>query len=404
MERSLIYRIKIFSLCLLAFSLGFEYWDPFGVRSIFTVTKFAGFLYAFLSLFDLKNNLKISIHNRVFIYSAFSLWLWLTFISLVNVGINGGNLSFLFGILQVILLYWLVFNDVLYNPKIRQLVFLFLILGMLLISILLSLGIGIENLRGDQIDDIDSTRVYFMGMNPNRMGDLAAIAILLIFSLVFSRKNNKIWFLLLLIIPSLLSVIGFSGSRGSFIVIFLGLCFFFLLRKSTIRQKMVFLVIGSVSSIFIFGFLENFEMLQGRLTNTYEGGDIGGRFDIWKSVLNIIQENPVFGTGTEGYKLKMLQEYGEQKDPHNLFLYVWVVGGMIALLLLLIFYIRTLKNALLNLKINRDSTNVMIFIAALFLVSKTGGVIESKLIWLMLACIAPIISTSDSTIQNKTDK
>ena len=402
MDNNIIYKLKIFCLCLFVFSLGFEHWDPFGVKNIFTVTKFSGFMYAVFSLNDLKKNFYISKQNRLLVYSGFSLWFCITIRSFLDTGINGGNMYLSLGFFQVIILFWLIFNDVQNNPKIRYLIFLFLIFGMILIAALLSLGIGIQDMRGEKVADIDSARLYFMGMNPNRMGDLAAMAVLLVFSLIFSktRESKIIYYLLIISIPSLLSIIGFSGSRGSFVVVFLGLSLFFLLRKSTKLQKLMFLFIGTVAALLIMSFMKNFEILQGRLESTYEGGDVGGRLEIWRSVLSVIQDSPFLGTGISSYRMNMLQIYGEEKDPHNLFLYVWVVGGLVSLSLLLTFYIKSFKNALANLKINGDSTNIMVFIAVVFLVSKTGGVIESKMIWTMLASITPIINIKNKSLKS----
>src|SRR5690554_7664497 len=129
-------------------------------------------MYAVFSLNDLKKNFYISKQNRLLVYSGFSLWFCITIRSFLDTGINGGNMYLSLGFFQVIILFWLIFNDVQNNPKIRYLIFLFLIFGMILIAALLSLGIGIQDMRGEKVADIDGARLYFMGMNPNRMGDL----------------------------------------------------------------------------------------------------------------------------------------------------------------------------------------------------------------------------------------
>ncbi|WP_347375009.1 O-antigen ligase family protein [Aequorivita sp. Q41] len=391
------YKIKIISLCLFVFSLGIEYWDPFGFRNIFTITKFAGLLYAFFSFFDIKRNFAITKQNKLLVYSSLILWFWLTFVTLISSSLIGEDIFLFLGVLQVIILFWLVFNDVMNNPKVRNYVFLSFISGIVFISILLSFGIGIEDNKGDLINDIDNTRIYFMGMNPNRIGDLAAIAVLLVFSIVFSGKNsNKLRYLLLITIPSLLSIIGFSGSRGSFILVFLGLGVFFMLKKSKAFQKILFIIIGVVSGVLINNFMSNFDLLQKRLASSLNSGEAGGRIEIWEDVFNIIQENLIFGVGHGGYGFKMAQIYGVPKDSHNLFLFVWAVGGTIGLVILLIFYTKVFKNSWFNLRINGDATNMMILAAALLIVFKSGGAIDLKVIWLMLACITAVEYSSGS--------
>src|SRR5690625_975524 len=355
MKKKLIYNIKIICLCLFVFSLGIEYWDPFGIRHVFTVTKFAGFSYALFSFIGAKNNFAITKYNKQFIYNIILLWFWLTLISLVNTGLKGGGLHLFMGVLQAIILFWLVFNDVQNNPIIKKYIFYSFIIGIVFVSTLLSFGIGVENRIGESSSDIDNiSRLYFMGMNPNRMGDLAAIAILMVFSLIFSNNNNKLRYLLFLTLPSLLTIIGFSGSRGSFVVVFLGLSVFFLLKRTKVYNKVIFLIIGFISSVFMIKYLSEFSVLQERLFRSYETGDTGSRIELWTHVFSIIQENLFFGTGKSGYEFKMNQISGSPKDPHNIFLYVGAVGGIAGLVLLLQFYLNVLKNSLINLKLNQD--------------------------------------------------
>lgn len=388
----LIYRIKIFVLCLFIFSLGIEYWDPFGIRNVFTVTKFAGVFYTLLSLIYLKKNLSITSLNKPLIFSLFILWFWMLLVSMISSNIYGTDIYLFLGFFQLIVLFWLIYNDIANNPKIRNYIFLSFVFSVVFVSILLSFGIGIENVQGDILREADNTRIYFMGMNPNRMGDLGALAILLVFSLVFSGNyKSKRRYLLLILIPSLLSIVGFSGSRGSFILIFLGLSVFFLLKKQKIHQKIFFIVLGAFFIMLIYNFMSSFEILQKRLEMSLEKGDTGGRVRIWEKVIEIIQENPILGVGQAGYDFKMKQIYGIAIDPHNLFLYIWAVSGIIGIALLTYFYIIVFKRSLINLKENKDVTNMMLFVVSLFLVSKSGGAIELKVIWLILACISPIL-------------
>jgi len=381
------------------FSLGIEYWDPFGVRNVFTITKFAGILYTLLSFIYLKKNLELTQMNKPLVYSLFLLWFWMTLVSLFSSNIVGADIYLFLGFFQLIILFWLVFNDVSNNPKIRNYIFLSFVSGVVLVSILLSLGIGIENVQGDLVRGADGTRIYFMGMNPNRMGDMGAIAILLVFSLVFSGSyKSKKRYLFLLLIPSLLTVIGFSGSRGSFVLTFLGLFVFFLLKKQRIQRRIIFMVIGAFSIMLIYEFMSGFEILQQRLVMSIEEGDTGGRLRIWEKVLDIIQRNPIVGVGQAGYDFQMKQIYGTEKDPHNLFLFVWAVSGIVGLALIIYFYINVMKRSLMNLKENKDVTNIMLFMAIFFLVSKSGGALELKVVWLLFACITPILYFKKSNI------
>src|SRR5690606_16549917 len=113
-----------------------------------------------------------------------------------------------------------------------------LILSVFLMGTLVTFGIGLD-LEYDI--ELGSSRLSFFGSNPNQVGNLSAIAFIFAVHMLFSRKNyfNKKTFLLLLFIPSLISLVSLSGSRGSLVVVGLGFVFLIFLKRGNIRQKLL---------------------------------------------------------------------------------------------------------------------------------------------------------------------
>src|SRR5690606_4439169 len=109
MRRQLLLKIKRISLIVFIFSLPFEYWDPFGIASFFSVTKMAGFGYAAMAFLIGKE----SFDRSIFKYVRLLLLLWglMVILNMLNyIGTNTVSI-FNFTLFQNILLYWLIASD-----------------------------------------------------------------------------------------------------------------------------------------------------------------------------------------------------------------------------------------------------------------------------------------------------
>lgn len=384
------YYIKLFFLFAFVTTLGYEYWDPIGLRSSFTLPKLFGLLYAITALTDIKNNFSINKTNKALILSGLALWLWIMFVTLFKSTVYHYDLNLFLGLFQVIILFWLVYNEIDNNNTLKPKIFIAFSLGMFSVSLLLAFGIGLEAADGSDIDNLDNARVYFMGMNPNRMGALASLAVLLIFHLVFSNTfQNKLRYALLLLIPNLLMLIGLSGSRGAFFMVLLGLLILFGFKKTSIFKKVIYIFLGLAIAIFLIDYLSEFDKLQSRLIETYEAGDTGERFKLMGAALQIFENHPFVGVGYNGLAIEM-QKISSNSTAHNVFIDFAVMGGLVAFVLfanmIRILFQRSLKFS----KLNRDTCNLMILVVIVFILAKSGGGYVSKMSWLMLATIAPV--------------
>lgn len=388
--KNILYKVKIFSLIAFVATLGYEYWDPIGIRSSFTITRFFGLLYALFAIIDFRNSLRITKNNKALIFSGLFLWFWIVLVTIFKSVVYHETPSLFFSLLQVVVLFWLVYNDVESRPRLKLNLFFAFIVGVFSISILLSLGIGLQASDGREIDSLDASRIYFMGMNPNNMGALASLAVLLVFYLVFSEK---IWgrksYLLLALIPNLLLLIGISGSRGAYFMLFIGLAVYFGFKKAPAFHKILYLILGVAVVYFSIDYLGNFEMLQDRVMSTYETRDTGSRLDLWKVAFGIFTENPLFGVGYNGLSIEMTRN-STNSTAHNAFIDFALMGGLVGLILFVNIIIVIIKRCWSFLQLNRDAGNLMILAAVLFHLSKAGGGYVSKFSWILLAIIASV--------------
>lgn len=386
-----IYKIKITTLLAFAFSLFYLYYDPFGVRSSFTITKGLGLLYAILSIYGWRENFTLKYKNKRTIKTLFVFYMWMLLVSILTYNKTTGYVNTQFTLLQNVVLFWLVTNDINKNPKLKKWLFLSFSFGVLLAAILANFGIGVETGIGDSTDLDSVSRLYFFGMNPNGVGQLAMLASLLVISLTFNQQGkHKIKYLLLLTLPSLLMFIGYSGSRGAFFAFFAGLFIIFFLKKEKIKIKTLYAILGVLFIVIIFNFFADFQGLQDRITLTIVEGETGGRSTIWGYVLSIIYENPLFGVGSN-YGHEMAIRYGKPFDPHNMYLYIWASTGLIGLSIFIYFLWLLLKSSIYKITKDNDTTDLMIFAVLLFITFKSGGIIGDKSIWLFYATIAPTL-------------
>ncbi len=385
-----IERIRYFFLIVFIASLSFEYWDPLGISSFFTITKFFGLLYFLFSLFNIKKYFDLRYTKSPVVILLF-LWVYLLVISVINLK-PSTSLSILnFTFLQNIVLFWLISNDLIRKPNIKRILFLGLILSVISMSILIGFGIGLDI----ETDQIGTTRLSFFGSNPNGIGNLAAIALFLtLHMLIYRRKYfGKITWLMLLTIPPLLNLISLSGSRGALIIALVGVLSLIILQRGNSIKKVVISVVGLALIYFGIGVILESDVMRNRVLSSLEDGGLGGREIIWNHALEIFADYPFFGIGVSGYEYEMIKRMGVFMDTHNLFLYFMVTGGIIGISLYLLFVYRLLCKSIKYYKYENDALLLGILIIYIFSIVKSGGALNSKLFWILTAFIYGIGSS-----------
>lgn len=381
MGKKTIIRLKRIFLLIFVFSIPFEYWDPIGISSFFSVTKMAGFGYAAVSFLTIRD----SFDTRMFRYVRYLLvfWIWLVILSMYNyIGTNNQSI-FNLTLFQNIIFYWLVASDLKKgNIKIKSLMLAF-VASVILMNVLLSMGIGI----GEEFVE-DVSRITFFGNNPNIVGLLSGLAI--VFSLFFmlnpQESYGKKSYLFLLVIPVFVNLLMQSGSRGALITTAFSVGVMFIMNKTVSYKKILQYGLFVIAVTYFMDQLVESQLMYKRITQFIEEGNTAGRGDIWKSVIDISIQRPLIGYGTTGFENEMVSLFGRHKDAHNLFLYILVTTGFLGLSLFMYFLYFHIRTAIRSFR-RDDVMKIVLFIFYMTTVIKAGGVINNKLMWLLLAII-----------------
>jgi|SRR5690554_1608217 len=381
MKRKQILKIKRITLLVFIFSLPFEYWDPFGIASFFSITKMAGFGYAALALLIGKESFDVSIFK--FVRLLLLLWVLMLILNMLNyIGTNTVNI-FNFTFFQNILLYWLIASDLKKQYVHIKSLMLSFVLSIVLMSILLMFGIGL----GQEFEE-GVSRITFFENNPNTVGVLAGLAI--VFSLYFIlnpiQTFQKKGALVLLALPGFVNLLLLSGSRGALLTTALSVIIMMVMNKSTPFKRLLQIGLLIVASSYFLDKLMESELMYKRITQSIEEGNTAGRGEIWEDVVEIWSNKPFLGHGATGFETEMTILYGGRKDAHNLFLYILVTTGFVGISIFLYFLFFHIKKALQKLK-QGDILKIIILVFYLTTVVKSGGVINNKLMWLLLAII-----------------
>jgi|GEM_PF-1233967 len=381
-----IYKLKLSFLFLFLTSLPFEYWDPFGISSYFTITKFIGLSYFLLSLLDFRNNFKYNQIKSLLIPLS-CIYIYYVLQGFNNPTVESINSVFYFTLVQNIVLFWLVSNDIIRNPKIISKLFLSIIVGTVIMGVLIYLRIGV-----DPTYDLGYFRVSFFGSNPNNIGDIVALSIFLIGYLIIKRREyfGRTTWLLIFLSPLLVAILGLTGSRGALLTLFGGILIFILLQKGKRGKRYLYIIVGICILYVLFDKLIENNVMDKRITNAIEEKNLGGRDIIWKESLQIFYENPVFGISRTGYKSEIKKRIGEYLDTHNILLYFMVTGGIIGLILYSWFLLILYKKAYSYYSFFGDSLLLSILVIYFIIAFKSGGAIESKLLWFLTSVITGI--------------
>lgn len=376
--------IKFLTLCLFIFFLGYEYWEKAYLYGSFTITKTLGLVYFFLSIIDFKNSFSINRSNKRKLLYLFLLS-WVFILSNLRAHIFYSSDLNIFTILfdlQFFILFWIVGNEIRNSPNKRNLLFIFFLTGVLSMYLLMINGIGIQSSGSDeQLDSVEeATRLWFMGMNPNRLGGLTVLASILLFHLSLSSKISgwKKGILLLLFIP-LIHMLFLSGSLGSLLSLIISLSILIFLDKKIILSSNIFLIsifvviayffmVDNINSNYLFNKLENF--LTTRNTS--------GRTDIWTYHYQAVSDSFILGLGFNS----------GLRTSHNIFMDVFVWTGLMGLIIYIIFILSIFKTSIESILNHNSTLELAVFSTLLLLLMKSGGAFQIKYIWLFLAIIS----------------
>lgn len=375
--------MKFIVLCLFMFFLGYEYWDGAYIFGGFTITRTLGILYFIFSIVFFKKSFSINYINKNQLFYIF-IFSWILILSNLHAHLiytSELNFSSIIFNLQFFIFYWIVGNEVKKSLYKKKLLFVFFILGILSIYILMINGIGLQTSnQGDSLDSLEGvTRLWFMGMNPNTLGSLTALASILLVYLSLNSDFSyfKKMILLLLLIP-FIHMIFLTGSLGSFLSLLIGVVTLLLLDKRIIFSKNAFLIlIAFVLLYFIVNRIDS-NFLLDKLDGFLSTGNTSGRTEIWIHNYNAAVDSFMLGLGLDT----------GLRPSHNVFLDVFIWTGILGLLTYTLFILSIFRVSILNVLKYNSSLELAILLVLLLVLFKSGGGFQIKYIWLFLAIIS----------------
>ncbi len=372
-------RLQRICLYIFCFSLNFEVWDPLQTDGYFSISKLTGALY-FLSILPAILNFKTASQFKPILRLIGIFFVYLILINAFNANANYDTIIDL-TMLQSILLFWVLLNHAQKEPLLMERGLLYFALGSAVFSLLYYYGVGIE---------VVDQRVSIFGDNENAIGQRMSFSIIIIAMAVLQNRLrlSRSRFLLLLLIPLMLGLLLASGSRlaiVSLVAVFIASVV--LIKVRSVFSKIVVLSLGVLSFIIIWQLLMHSDLVGQRLQMSFQEGDLSNRDVIWKGILPVIEQNPIFGIGQTGYASYCNAVFGRYWSPHNVILEVLCFSGMVGLSIYLYFLYQTFR--LGYIRYQQDGTLLpLMFAINLIGMLLVSHLLELKLGWAILAYIA----------------
>jgi O-antigen ligase len=376
--------INNIALILFVFGVNFEYWDPFGLQGIFSISKMTAIIYIASWVPNLKT---IDLRSLKYFLIPLIIYLLVEFFSsaLNTVYAEGVLDTFNFKLFQLLLLVVLIVSHIINQPKAINWILNAFITSVLFLSILSLMGVGVA------LDPTASNgRLTMFGENPNMIGMKAAfVANILFYYIINARSNLYRLFYLGLLIPIIVMLIA-AASRGAFLSIFLGVAIMSLSQKTSGVKKIVLLFVMGFASFLFFNYvMESNQKFKTRMELFMDEGETG-RNEIWYAAFNIIEDNFIIGVGKPA-ALPVMQEYlGKAMDPHNVFLYVLITSGTIGFFFFMMFIYRLGKSLYLSFRIDKNPLFLVLYFILLFNMAKAGGFINKTFLWFFFAILIGI--------------
>jgi O-antigen ligase len=377
----LFYKINNFALIAFVFGVNFEYWDPFGLQGIFSISKMTAIIYIASWVPNLKT---IDLRSLKYFLIPLIIYLLVEFFSsaLNTVYAEGILDTFNFKLIQLLLLVVLIVSHIINQPKAINWILNAFITSVLFLSILSMMGLGVA------LDLTASNgRLTMFGENPNMIGMKAAFVANILFYYIITAKSNLYrLFYFGLLIPVIVMLMA-AASRGAFLSIFLGATLIVLFQKASSIKKIFLLIFLVLASVLFFDYvMESNQNFKKRMELFIDEGETG-RNEIWDASFNIIEDNFIVGVGKPAALPKMQEYLGKAMDPHNVFLYVLITTGAIGFFFFMMFIYRLGKSLYLNFRVDKNPLFLLLYFILLFNMAKAGGFINKTFLWFFFALL-----------------
>jgi O-antigen ligase len=252
------------------------------------------------------------------------------------------------------------------------------------------LGGGVATVKAIQGYQSESYEKYLRyaaeGMDPNDVAVILSVAIAMAGYLVVCGRNWWWRLIALGFIPLGIYGVLLSASRTGFLAMLIaaGLPFVLMLRPRHYAKAMLF---GSVAVVTIPLLLVNYipKSSWDRITtieSEVSEGTLNGRLAIWAAGLEVINEEPILGTGISGYRAGMQRVAGWSHVPHNVILSIAAQFGVVGLLIVVTAWTLVIRDVLAMPVLERRAW--FMFLAVLLMAVMSLNWETQKTTWLLL--------------------
>ena len=352
----------------MVFSIVFERVFPF--LDSMSYTKLLVLIY--LVLLSLNQNFYTTLLqvNKIVVF----LLIVFFFTNVVNLNtlaiqhIENFNFTFLFNVLFL----WVLLTHEKLNPGVLNSSLPFFVIGYMFLVFLTFFG---------YYDSLSNGRIYIGGSLPNNLAfnGLYVLGFFLLFLSGFRVKSFLLKSLIAFIVISIIILILNTGSRSAFLSLLIMFVVFLVFNK----KKLILL---SILITISFIFYENFSVIIERLNSTFLSGEIGGRWKIINFSLDLISSNFIFGVGPDQFDLLSEAKFGYSPSPHNVFLEVYLYGGLIAFALTVCIFYKLIKYTYKSYRLNGNYF-YLILVPPFVIQALSGQVFNNKIIFFLFAII-----------------
>lgn len=202
------------------------------------------------------------------------------------------------------------------------------------------------------------SRNYFSGIS-NQVG-FAGFFISIGVLILFSKNINEQKKSSILKIALMLGGVILTAKRGHLVAVLLSLFIMKLIMLKKSKQRMITKTAKASIVALVIAFISYsiFEPLQYIVSRFLDNPDFtSGRVDIYRILLELFYERPVFGNGFNSFNRYMDTYFGIAVDGHNIYLQLLAEVGIVGTVLIIFIFIRSLYKSV-NLYLNESDNSI----------------------------------------------